>query len=316
MRGKLLVAASVALFAGGIPAPEFAAATRASASAPVQIEMRNVRLHLDDGVVADITRLRGEMRSVGGGPPNFDDPNSYTLYVRSAEMWMDTASLTQLMNRHVFAYQGAPLSNLELRATPDGRIEQKAILHKGVRVPVTMTASVAATPEGKLRLHVESEKALGVGATRLLHLFGLNAQSLVHLDPGRGVTISGDDIDLDLTKVLPPPHIVGRLTRVEVDGDRLHQLIGTAETGTTLAPKDSNARNYVYFSGAVLRFGKLTMSDTDLQLIDANPADPFDFFPARYQAQLIAGYSKNTTNGGLRTYMPDYAKVAAGRPGH
>jgi hypothetical protein len=51
------------------------------------------------------------------------------------------------------------------------------------------------------------------------------------------------------------------------------------------------------------------MSDTDLQLIDTDPKDPFDFFMARYNTQLVAGYSKNTPQGGLKTYMPDYAKV-------
>ena len=55
------------------------------------------------------------------------------------------------------------------------------------------------------------------------------------------------------------------------------------------------------------------MNDTDLQLIDQDPASPFDFFPAKYQAQLIAGYSKNTPGGGLRTYMPDYGKVTPQR---
>jgi hypothetical protein len=34
------------------------------------------------------------------------------------------------------------------------------------------------------------------------------------------------------------------------------------------------------------------MTDADLQLIDADPRDPFDFYPARYQAQLVAGTRK------------------------
>jgi hypothetical protein len=53
------------------------------------------------------------------------------------------------------------------------------------------------------------------------------------------------------------------------------------------------------------------MSAADLQLIDADPRDPFDFFPAQYNAQLIAGYSKNTPSGGLRTYMPDFSDLKA-----
>ena len=39
------------------------------------------------------------------------------------------------------------------------------------------------------------------------------------------------------------------------------------------------------------------MSDSDMELIDADPSDPFDFFPARYIEQLSAGYSMNTTSG-------------------
>ena len=52
------------------------------------------------------------------------------------------------------------------------------------------------------------------------------------------------------------------------------------------------------------------MHDADLQLIDSDPKDPFDFFPSKYEGQLVAGYSKNTPAGGLRTYMPDYADLS------
>ena len=55
------------------------------------------------------------------------------------------------------------------------------------------------------------------------------------------------------------------------------------------------------------------MDGTDLQLIDQDPRDPFDFYPARYEGQLVAGYSKNTPERGLKTYMPDYDDLAARR---
>ena len=48
------------------------------------------------------------------------------------------------------------------------------------------------------------------------------------------------------------------------------------------------------------------MTDTDLELVDQDPNDWFDFFTARYNDQLVAGYSKNTPDHALRTYMPDY----------
>jgi hypothetical protein len=51
------------------------------------------------------------------------------------------------------------------------------------------------------------------------------------------------------------------------------------------------------------------MTETDLQLIDLDERDAFDFYPAKYSAQLVAGYSKNTPAQGLKTYMPDFADL-------
>jgi hypothetical protein len=66
----------------------------------------------------------------------------------------------------------------------------------------------------------------------------------------------------------------------------------------------------MFYRGGVLRFGKLTMNDTDMRLVDADPTDPFDFFPDHYKDQLVAGYSKTTATGGLIVYMPDFSKVS------
>jgi hypothetical protein len=114
--------------------------------------------------------------------------------------------------------------------------------------------------------------------------------------------------------MLPPPRTEGRLQQVAIAGQRLTmRLVGAAtppaRPATLPLPR---ARNYIYFFGGSIRFGKLTMSDADMQLIDAEPRDPFDFYPARYEGQLIAGYSRNTPRHGLQVFMPDYARVAAG----
>jgi hypothetical protein len=65
----------------------------------------------------------------------------------------------------------------------------------------------------------------------------------------------------------------------------------------------------MYYRGGTLRFGKLTMSDADLALIDLQPADPFDFYQDQYLRQLVAGYSKTTLAHGLNVYMPDYRRL-------
>jgi hypothetical protein len=65
----------------------------------------------------------------------------------------------------------------------------------------------------------------------------------------------------------------------------------------------------MFFHGRVLRFGKLTMEDADLQIVDADPDDPFDFSLANINQQLVAGSSRNQKDFGLVTTMPDYGDV-------
>ncbi len=58
----------------------------------------------------------------------------------------------------------------------------------------------------------------------------------------------------------------------------------------------------------------MTMNDADLELIDAEPADPFDFSIDHYQDQLVAGYAKLTKAGGLCVHVPDLSKVKQSQP--
>lgn len=278
-----------------------------SAAVNVQIEMKNVRLHADEGIILDVSRLRGIMVSKTNGPPVFDDQRSYTLRLQTAEISMDMASLQNLMNRHVFAYDGSPIKDLTI-AAEGGRLRLKGKLKKGLTVPFSSTASVGATPEGLLRLHVESMKALGVPAKGLLELFGLEVDDVMKIKQRRGIEVRDDDILIAAGQVLPPPEIVGRVSKVSVVGNRLVQIFDDPSQGrpAPLKKPSPSAPNYIYFGGGQIRFGKLTMNDADLQLIDQDPRDPFDFFPARYDAQLVAGYSKNTPQKGLKTYMPDF----------
>jgi hypothetical protein len=289
--------------------------TLPAAPAHVQVEMKNVRLHPADGIVLDIAHLRGTMVSRRtGAPPVFDDQQSYVLRVRRAQVAMDVASLQNLLNQHVFAYDGAPVKNLTV--TPDhGQLAMKGKLHKGVDVPFSVKASLSTTADGRMRMHSESMKALGVPAKGLLEFFGLKLDDVMNVKARRGIEIQENDIIIAAGQVLPPPEIAGRLTRVAIEGNRLVQVFDDGSGAPPNLTKPSpTAGNYIYFGGGEIRFGKLTMHDADLQLIDSDPKDAFDFYPSRYDAQLVAGYSKNTPQKGLRTYLPDYNDLKQAAP--
>ena len=278
------------------------------------VEIRNVSLHLADDVVLAVRAIDGEFISqTRGAPPVFDDPRSYVLRLKTADLTMDPASLTALLAQQTSKIEGFPLR--EARITIEkGALKVDGKLHKGVTVPFSMKATVSAAEDGSMRLHAESLKAVGVPVKGLLDLVGLDVADLMKAPKGSGIRADGDDLLLDPTAMMPPPRLEGRLQHVTVDGQRLvMRMTGSASPPARPAtlpwPK---SRNYLYFFGGSIRFGKLTMSDADMQLIDADPRNPFDFFPARYEKQLIAGYSRNTPRKGLQVFMPDYARVAAG----
>ncbi|HEY2431523.1 MAG TPA: hypothetical protein VGI12_02545 [Vicinamibacterales bacterium] len=269
----------------------------------VGIDMRNVHLRVAADAALDINWLHGTLRPTRPGQiPVFDDPSSFDMAIEDAELSIDAASLTALVN-HAFAFKGSNLSDLTV-SFEGPYIVQHGKLSKGVTVPFTVTASVSVTPEGLLRIHPEKMKTAGVPASGLMHLFGIELDNLVHQNPARGIRIEKDDLLLDSGKMLPPPATSGHLVGAAVRDNHLMQTFGR---GAALRPKSGG--NYIWFRGGTIRFGKLTMSDADLQLIDQQQADPFDFYSAKYDAQLVAGYSKNTPQHGLRTYMPDYRRV-------
>ena len=186
-----------------------AGSTPRESPTPVQIEMKNVRLHLDDGITLEIKALRGEMISVvRSQPPVFDDPRSYVLELFDADVSMDMTSLTNLMNRHVFTGEHSPLTDIEMEID-DGRLKQKAKLHKGVVLPISTMAAVSATSDGRMRLRTERVSTLGIPTKGLLDLFGLELADVVRLKEQRGIEIVDNDVIISPGRILPPPRCGG-----------------------------------------------------------------------------------------------------------
>jgi hypothetical protein len=276
------------------------------------IEMRNVALHAADGVVLDVRRLDGEfVARTAGRPPVFDDPSSYIVRLRDANIGMDALALNGML-RPALAAKSSPISDVTIELA-DGRLHAKGKLHKGITVPFSMTAVVSATPDGRLRLHAEKLKAIGVPVKGLLDLLGLDVADLMKMPPGSGIRAEGDDLLLDATALMPPPRMEGRVRTVAINGNRLALRLqgGATPQGRPATLPLPSAKNYLYFYGGSIRFGKLTMTDADMQLIDADPSNAFDFYPAKYEDQLVAGYSRNTRRKGLQVFMPDYARTRA-----
>jgi hypothetical protein len=84
---------------------------------PVEVQIREVNLHLDRSTVLEIKTLRGQLVPTRRDRPvTFDDVNSFTTRINMAEIAISLRTLSDVLNQHVFAYPGAPLKNITLTA--------------------------------------------------------------------------------------------------------------------------------------------------------------------------------------------------------
>jgi hypothetical protein len=270
----------------------------------VEVDMRNVDLHITPQIELQVQHLRGRFVPVGTRPaPYLDDPASYTVTVDTGEVAVSLPSLNAIVTRALTRAR-SNVQRVEISIDDAGQLRQKGVLKKGISVPFDMKASLGVTGDGLIRLHAESMKGFGVPVNPLLKVLRVQTDDLIRVDPGHGIRVEGNDLLLDVSRLLPPPAFHGHLTSVRVEHGALVQRFGSGDARPISAT--ASAKNHIYWRGGQLAFGKLTMTETDLELVDEDPRDAFDFSVNRWNEQLVAGYSKTTADRGLRAHMPDY----------
>ena len=278
---------------------------RAEASRqPVEVEMSNVNLHLTADITLHVRHLRGRFEPAAQRAVAYlDDKTSYTVAVDSGVISIDLASLNALMSQ-TLADDGSNIDKLTISVDEKGNLRQKGVIDKTVNIPFNVKASIEATPEGRLRVHTKSVKGFGIPMKHLMKLFHVEMDDLLRVRSGHGVTVDGNDLVLDPATLMPPPSIRGRVTSATIENNTVVQVFGDGAPRHLSPPAIS--RNFIYWRGGSLAFGKLTMTSTDLELVDIDPKDPFDFSVERWNDQLVAGYSKTTAARGLKAHLPDY----------
>lgn len=290
--------------------PHASLAPDTGGSAVVRTAMKNVEVHLTDRIVIYVSALHGKLTPKQGDIAIFDDKSSFGIDVDSAIVSITPAALSNDMNDFVFANPDAPLKKLSATIESNELTVKGLLVSKG-GIPFETTGTLSVTPEGMIRVHTKKVKALKLPVKGLMDMLGLDTQKLIDTQKTTGVSVDKDDLILDPGRLLPPPQLTGHLTSVEIANGTIELRFGGDEESRKIAPVKVTcaARNYVAFKGGSVRFGKLTMTDADLELVDANPADPFDFSLDHYRTQLVAGYSKSTPQNGLCVHMPDFNKI-------
>jgi len=89
----------------------------------VHAEMRNVVYHYTDSIAVHIIHLEGELVPIGeAGLPVFEDSNSFLVDVHSAELFITTTALANVMNEYAFAASDAPIKAIRV-STQGGKLQ-------------------------------------------------------------------------------------------------------------------------------------------------------------------------------------------------
>jgi hypothetical protein len=283
-----------------------AAQSSESSDAHVQFAIRNVIYHYTRPIAVHVSRLQGELLPTKpGATVVFDDKNSFKLAVTSAEIAITCDALARVLNENVFSASDASLKNLSIESK-NNQLVIKGRLHQKGDVPFETTGALTAEGDGRIRVHTEHLKAAHLPVKGLMDLLGLDIARMIDTKKIQGVSVDKDDLILNPEEILPAPHIQGRVSAVRIQGSDIVQIFGAPQAENVAAKQTGN---YLAFRHGEVRFGKITMHDSDLIMIDIDSRDPLDFYLDHYQEQLVAGYCKSTPEYGLRAYVRDYDKI-------
>lgn len=272
--------------------------------------LNNIFLRVDPEVGVFIKHLEGRMEPKRQGDPIiYGDVRSFTTYVARGEMVIDQENITRLQNKYTFNFADTPIKEVSVEFMP-GRIRMSGKLKQVIWVNFSMEGALSPTPEGKIILTPDSIKVAGIQMKSLMDLVGLTTSKMISIGSERGLSFVGNNVILDPSNLFPPPKMEGRVVGVQVNQGNMSLYF---DSGNRIPPRplpDPTAQNYIHvYGGRVLIMNEMHYG-AEMQMIDLNQADPFDFYLAEYLQHLRAGYVKvGNDMGTLITMMPDYTQI-------
>lgn len=244
--------------------------------------------------------IRGQMLPVRPKSiPSFDDPDSFVLEIQKGVLHANIGDLAHFLNANTPS--DAPFTKMTIE--PDGEfLKIRGTAHRLLPLPVELVVQISATAGDRVKFHVTSLKVLKLPMKGLFGAFHLQLSDLVHSTKVPGIDVSGDDIIFNTQLLVPPPHIHGQITSVRVNPPDVEVIYGGSRNDEAHL---AQWHNFMKLTGGTIDFGKLTMHDADLTMIDASDDPWFDLDLVHYQAQLVNGFSRLTPQAGLEIFMPD-----------
>lgn len=302
--GTLLVATATLLITPA--AARHGRIARPGRASGVRMWMRDAVIFPFDNAPATVRRMSGTaVPTRPGHPVDMDDPASYAVRVRRAEMVVPAATMEALMNQYILPSANTAIKRVSI-SFGDGVILMRGTMQKaGVPIGFTAQAVASPTPEGEMRLSVTRMKTAGIIPKGVMDALGLEISKVAQPHNQDVFHIVGDTMIVPVASMFPPPKFLGPLRAVRVTPQG---MIATVGTGAGDAPPGVAAGPYILMRGGRVIFsrGRLVMAPTELTMVPKAREATLGFSPAHYYAQLLGGYSTNKPDGGLVGHVADY----------
>ncbi|MDX1958680.1 MAG: hypothetical protein SFU98_08915 [Leptospiraceae bacterium] len=279
------------------------------------IDVRNVNFRFKKNISLELPNLQGELiPKKGSTVVNFDDVNAFIIRITNGEAYANPEVLKTLFVDYVFNFESSTLKlkKVEFPEEVGNKIKLSGELNFLLWLEFEMMGTIGLEKKtNQIVITAEEIKAVGNSYIKsLLSAIGLNLEKLIPIPDGKGVTIKSNQIFISPFIVFPPPKLEGKFSIIDVKNSKLHLVLSSDEIISFPSPPDSLAKNYLFLYKGEVKFGKLFMVDANLQMIDTDETDNFDFFMPEYFKTLTSG-GKATIKPDMsvKVIMPDYGDV-------
>ena len=273
----------------------------------VLIRMHNVRFTWSRSVYINTGNMAVRAVPLQGSTVDFDDPESFRLTLQQSVVLIPPDVLEGMFNESLFNYPHSKLRKLKVRLEQEDNqhvLRVKGKVNVGLWLPFSLSARVLVdTTTNMLVIDVSHLKILGfLSATKQIQWKPLHLENLISLPPNKSLMIQGNRMMVKPFGLFPPPRVDGTMESIAV-GEKGIRLVFS---GGPIPAPEASADNYVYLKGGTSQFGQFRMVDTDILILDQEPADPFVFSLGHY-AEMIpkSRIELRDTKSALVT-MPDY----------
>ncbi len=272
-----------------------------------QFHTRNITYRIDEDIVTEMPNLNADVHVYTPNQPfipaNIDD---FMVQIHTGEVIIDEKSMSALMNKYVFNYPEAPLSNIEIKAE-NGRIRHTAKMKKfGLTLTTELSGTLKPNGQGQLVLKPDVIKSNGIPVKGLFDLMGVELTKLINSNEDRGVKIEGNDIIMYPDRMMPPPSLRGFCSGAVVSPGKIKMIFDDGVKRDLPSPlPEPTAKNYILMWGGNILINNNLALNAKFQMIDDTPEDSMYYYMPVYREQLEAGLTVATTQGEMIAYLGD-----------